>query len=102
MILAIDFDGVIHNWQQPKPDRKMGPPMEGAKEAITRLKRDGYHIIIHSCNRAGVIADWMAYYEIPYTSVWQGQGKPVADRYLDNLGVRFTSWASLSPRPEEW
>ena len=76
--------------------------MEEAKDALTKLKADGHQIIIHSCNRPSVIADWMSYYEIPYSSVWQGQGKPLADRYLDDLGVKFLSWDMLGPRPEEW
>ena len=102
MVIAIDFDGVIHDWHHPKPGRKMGPPMEGAKVALDALHQQGHHIIIHSCNRPSVIADWMGYYEIPYASIWQGVGKPVASWYLDDRGVRFTSWASLSPNPEMW
>ena len=91
-ILAIDFDRVIHDCDHPKDGRKMGEPMVGAKAALTILKNMGYTVIIHSCNRANVITDFMKYYEIPYDSIWQGEGKPVADFYIDDKGLRFTTW----------
>ena len=94
MTLAIDFDNVIHDIKHPKEGRRMGGPMPGAKEAIESLYRAGHKIIIHSCNRSGVIADWMGFYKIPYTSVW--------DRYVDDRGVKFTTWSSLGPNPETW
>lgn len=70
----------------------MGPPMLGAKEALERLKQEGHTILIHSCNRANVIAEWMAYFNITYSSIWCGTGKPVADVYIDDKGLKFESW----------
>ena len=102
MTLAIDFDQVIHDAKHPKEGRKMGGPMPGAKEAIESLYRAGHKIVIHSCNRSGLIADWMAFYKIPYTNIWQGVGKPICDKYVDDRGVKFTSWPSLGPNPETW
>ena len=102
MIIAIDFDRVIHDTDHPKEGRKMGPPMEGAKEALRDLFRQGHQIIIHSCNRPEVIQKWMQYYEIPYHYVWDGVGKPVAHYYVDDRAVKFTSWAALGSNPGEW
>lgn len=102
MVLAIDFDHVIHNTAQPKPGRKMGEPMPGAKEAMIALWRAGHQLVVHSCNRKQVISDWMQYYEIPYHYVWDQLGKPVADRYLDDLGVTFRGWDALDVDPERW
>ena len=90
--IACDFDGVIHDWAHPKPGRKMGLPMPGTKEALELLKSAGYTIMIHSCNRPQVIKDFMSYYQLPYDSIWEGQGKPVADAYLDDKGLRFENW----------
>lgn len=94
MILAIDFDGVIHDWEHPKPGRKMGPPMPGAAEAIRRLKQQGHQIIIHSCNRVSVIADWCKYFDVPYDSIWAGVGKPAASVYVDDRALKFVDWES--------
>ena len=90
--VALDFDGVIHNYKEPKPGRKMGPPIPGTKDALELLKSAGYTIIIHSCNRAQAIKDFMSYYQLPYDSIWEGQGKPVADAYLDDKAIKFVHW----------
>ena len=73
----------------------MGEPMPGAREALEGLMRTHY-IIIHSCNRLSVIADWMAYYHIPYNTIWQAPGKPVADWYIDDRALEFKgSWPEV-------
>ena len=102
MTLAIDFDMVLHQKDKPVPGRKMGLPIPGAKEALVRLMREGHTVIIHSCFRAEPIAAWMAYYEIPYSTIWQSPGKPNADCFLDDKGVRFTGWDKLGPDPKDW
>ena len=73
----------------------MGPPMEGAKEALSFLRESGFFILIHSCNNPKVIRDWMAFYQIPYDDIWEEKGKPVADLYLDDRAVRFDTWSKV-------
>ena len=92
MVIACDFDGVIHNWDHPIEGRHMGPPFEGAKEALTQIQAQGHRIIIHSCNRKDVIEKFMAYYELPYNYIWDQVGKPIADVYLDDRAITFTTW----------
>jgi len=89
MRLALDFDGVLHDAAHPKEGRRMGGPMPGAKEALEQLGVR-HNVIIHSCNRPSVIRDWMKYYQIPYHSIWEGQGKVAADLYVDDKGYHFT------------
>jgi len=93
VVIACDFDGVIHDWEHPIPGRHMGPPMVGAKEALERLRARGHTILIHSCNRPKVIADFMQYYGLPFNGIWEGQGKPACDCYLDDKALTFVSWA---------
>ena len=102
MVLAVDFDHTIQDNDHPVPGRRMGPPMPGAKEAMERLHRLGHQVIIHSCNRSKVIADWMQYYQIPYHSIWDQPGKPVADRYIDDKGLHFESWEQTLRELEAW
>ena len=94
MILAIDFDGVIHDHKNPIKGRRMGAPIEGAKEALADLTHQGHKIIVHTVwgNEKGrqTIADWMKYYEIPYHDITNE--KPQADVYLDDKAMHFTSW----------
>lgn len=102
VILALDFDHVICDRAHPELGHKLGPPMPYAKEMITSLHKKGHYILIHSCNRPEVIAKWMAHFEIPYNSIWRDAGKPIADFYVDDRAVRFTSWAELGDDPRTW
>lgn len=93
--IAVDFDGVVHDYKHPLDGRKMGAPIEGAKDAIARL-RHSYKIIIF-CVWAGtdqgkkVIMDWMEFYEIAgYDEITNI--KPNAKFYIDDRAVRFTNW----------
>lgn len=94
MIYAIDFDGVVHDNLHPIVGRKMGPPVKGAIESLTRLKNEKHTIIIHSVwghpSGAATIAKWMNYYGIPFDEITNV--KPKADVYLDDRGMKFTSW----------
>lgn len=95
MILALDFDGVIHDPRNRKPGRRMGEPVDGAVEAIQWLKRQGHTIIIHTVrgNRPDHIADWMEHFGIPYDQITDV--KPEADMYIDDRGYHFESWVAL-------
>jgi hypothetical protein len=92
-IIAIDWDGVIHDYLHPKPGRRMGLPIEGSKESIELLKRAGHNCIIHTVwdeSRGKVIDDWLSYYGFPSMQVTNN--KPLADFYLDDHGLKFTDW----------
>ena len=96
MILAIDFDNVIHASNHPKPGMKMGPPMEGALETLTKWHQARHTIIVHSVRggRPQHIEDWMNYYKIPFDTVTNI--KPAADIYIDDKGFRFVSWGQIN------
>jgi len=93
MILAIDFDGVIHDKAHPISHRVMGPPIERAKEALEYLKMHGHVVIVFSV-WAGVgtntIKEWLKYYAIPFDDVTNI--KPEADYYIDDKAIKFINW----------
>lgn len=94
-VLAIDFDGVLHDAKNPIEGRRMGPPMPDAIEGMKKLQSEGYRLIIHSV-RAGNpkhIEDWCKYYGVPYDEVTNV--KPIALWYIDDRGIRFRSWLQL-------
>ena len=95
MILAIDFDGVVHDHKHPVQGRRMGPPIEGAQAALQSFAARGDIIIIHSVwgDQQKAIGDWMKYYEIPYDQITHI--KPQADVYLDDKAIRFTRWVDV-------
>lgn len=107
MLLAIDFDGVLHDIDNPVEGRRMGAPIEGARESMLALEDDGHTLVIHTvravvpidegydealARRVKHIEDWLEFYHIPYHEVTAI--KPNADAFLDNKGIHFVSWGS--------
>lgn len=96
MILAIDFDKVIHNPDDRDEGRVMGKPMRGAVTAMQRLDLAGHHLIIHTVRAGSVrgiraVKDWLNFFGVPHQEVTAV--KPNADYYLDDKAIRFTTWA---------
>lgn len=95
-MIAIDFDHTIHDAANPIKGRRMGPPMDGAKEAIEKL-RQKHKIVIFTVwgdvKGRKTIADWMNYYKIPYDEITNI--KPNATVFIDDRAIRFTSWEEV-------
>jgi capsule biosynthesis phosphatase len=84
-------------------------PLPGAVEKVQGLKAAGHYIILltarhmKTCsgNLGLVVArqgptlfKWLEKHGIPYDEVWFG--KPHADVYIDDNGMRFTSWGEIA------
>jgi len=97
MILAIDFDGVIHDNKHPIEGRRMGPPIKGAKEALETFIKRGDTIIVFTVwggvKGQKTISDFMHYYHLPFNQITNI--KPQADVYIDDKGLRFINWEEV-------
>lgn len=105
---CVDFDGVIAQYEGDGNfnPHVFGEPVEGAIEALKKLKAEGWRIIIHTCRQDNEeLRAWLVSKGIPYDQInspnpvvegeavkW-GISKPMADVYIDDRAVRFTSWA---------
>lgn len=93
--VAIDFDGTLCKPTGRRfSNTDLGIPMPGAQQFVQRLVQSGADCFVHSVRAntdAGRLAidQWLARYNFPALRV---VGKPVADVYLDDRGIRFTSW----------
>lgn len=97
--LAIDLDGVLHDPSNIKKGYKLGQPIPGAKGAMQRYKAQGAVLVIHSVwadtdQKREAMSKWLRYFDIPYDFITNI--KPIADFYIDNNGVRFTTWDEVS------
>lgn len=101
--ICIDFDGVISSYFSWQGRGKFGDILPGCKEAMLRLKAEGWVIIIYTTRSeldligkylydGGIIFDSINY-NPENAELGCNLGKPLADVYLDDRGVCFTgSW----------
>lgn len=108
--IAIDFDGVIHQYSRGWQDGAIyDPPMPGAIDALTILM-EHYAVFIHTTRIAADVAGWLADRGFdtlvdvegpshPKREFWNEQGTLlVTDRklpavaYVDDRAVRFHNW----------
>lgn len=95
LLLAVDYDGVLHDPTNKLPGYKLGQPVKDASQAMKKLKAQGAIITIHSVwasseQRCQAISKWCRYFDIPYDFITNQ--KPIADFYIDNHGLRFENW----------
>ena len=100
MRITLDFDGVLHDAKHPLAGRKMGPPIDGALRGVFELRAAGHTLVIHTSRvqaekQAQHVYAWLRFYGFPQIPV--SVPKPVADLYVDDRGVHFTSWPLSLP-----
>ncbi|MBT3520095.1 MAG: hypothetical protein HN480_02410 [Gammaproteobacteria bacterium] len=102
--IAIDFDGVIHNFDKGWHNGTCyGDPLPGSLEAIRALS-EKYNIIIFTAkaksNRPLVngktgtelVKEWLEKYNVMQYVQEITSEKPRAKIYIDDNGYRFNSW----------
>ncbi len=119
-IICVDFDGTVCGFAYPD----IGPLKPGVREALTKFRELGYHIVVYSCRTCGwfpevfndssdldegtpihpslwrrVVAmrEFLDANSIPYDEIDDGKrGKPPAAFYIDDKGVRFdNNWPEI-------
>lgn len=99
---CIDWDDTLVGY------KKYGTPGEwlpGAQDALRRLKKRGYVVIVHSCRaswpegRAEIEAK-LAEAGFRLGSKLQIEPKPLADEYIDDRATHFSGdWAGIELPP---
>ena len=111
--VAVDFDGVIHNFDKGWHDGTCyGEPLPGSIEAIKILSKK-YNIIIFTAKakknrplvngKTGVelVKEWLEKYDLlDYVNEITSE-KPRAKIYIDDNGYRFENWAKTLNDIEE-
>ena len=117
-VICVDFDGVIYRFDYSKWEKDGYKNIlykrciiSGARVALKRLRTIGYRIVVYTSRvtskyksilltihhpnyKVSVkeITKFLKENNICFDEVWEGNGKPVADVYLDDKAVRFLSW----------
>lgn len=106
MIIAIDFDGTLHNGKYPG----IGSPDNDASRVIQILRSEGHYIIIWTCREGQTLLEainWMLEQNIPFDRIndhepgnkakYGGLARKVyADIYIDDHQVGgLPSWLDI-------
>ena len=111
--LAIDFDGVIHNFDKGWHDGTCyGDPLPGALEAVARLAKN-YNIIIFTAKakpsrplvngKTGteLVSEWLGKHDVLQFVDEITAEKPRSQVYIDDKGYHFQNWEDTLKYLEE-
>jgi len=95
--VAIDLDGVLATYTGWRGVDHIGQPINGSRGFLRELKREGYHIIIHTARindlngkhriSERIIRAWLDGNKMTYDDLHIKPGKPMACAYVDDRAV---------------
>jgi len=94
--IAVDFDGVIAEYDGYKGRGVLGEPRSDVIEALSVLRSEGWKIVIHTTRGENEISGYLIRHRIPFDEInrnpdYQTEGlKPVADLYWDDRAVSYS------------
>lgn len=104
--VAIDFDGVLHQYTGWKGADALDDPMPGAQEFLVELVGRGYRVVVHTTRPAKYVDPWLQQYHMDDLVDLVTDKKVPAIAYVDDRAVRFWGeWAevlTLIEQPPWW
>ncbi len=94
--IAVDFDGVIAEYDGYKGPGVLGAPRMDVIEAMRTLVSEGWKVVIHTTRGEKEISPYLAQHRIPFDEIncnsdYKTQGpKPVADVYWDDRAFTYS------------
>ncbi len=103
--VCFDFDGVLAHYDGWN-NGKIGRPLPGGIGLAQLLTKLGYKIVICTCRthpehgtqeqQINAVTSWLESNQVPYDDL-DLLGKPIADIYLDDRGLRFDPQYGIFP-----
>lgn len=94
--IMVDLDGVICT-EERAFERPLAEPLPGAREAIQKLRDAGCIVVVYTARgwaELRTTEKWLADHGIGYDGLLMG--KPIADVWIDDRAIRFTSWDDVA------
>lgn len=106
--ICIDFDGVLADYSNGYQGKDVfGDMLPNADIATSVLKKNGWTIIIYTTRPVtDALKEWLKDNNITYDYINENPDQPkecegcklIADIYLDDRGMRFTTWTEWTIR----
>jgi hypothetical protein len=102
--VAVDFDRVLFHHVDWGGHEQYGEPVAGAREALGEIRRMGFRIMVWTTrSQRDIIRAALEKHGIPFDYINENPdqpqeinpSKPVADYYIDDRAVRFTTWQAV-------
>ena len=96
LTIAVDFDGVIAEYDGWKGPGAVGPPRKDVIEALEILRSEGWKIVVYSTRAAEEIRPYLIEHRIPFDEInrnssWETGGvKPLATVYWDDRACCYS------------
>jgi adenylylsulfate kinase len=94
--IAVDFDGVIANYDGWKGRGVLGLPRKDVIEALRELHAEGWKIVIHTTRGEQEVGPYFVHNGIPHDEINRNSDyrtlgvKPVADVYWDDRAILYS------------
>ena len=99
--IAVDFDGVIANYDGWNGPCSLGSPREDVRKGLQNLRGLGWKIVVHSTRGPDQLAEYLNVHGIPHDEInsnsdYTTEGtKPVATVYWDDRAVVYSGNAAV-------
>ena len=96
LTIAVDFDGVIADYDDWKGSQNLGSPRGDVIEALRELRSQGWKIVVYSTRGTEEIAPYLIDNDVPFDEINQNSSyqtagvKPVATIYWDDRACRYS------------
>jgi hypothetical protein len=123
MVLAVDADGTLLEYDGWKGEAHYGKPIAGMVEVLQKVRDAGWIIVIWTTRGSqGALRNHLAKHKVPFDHINKNPGGPpssspkiFADVYLDDRAIRFEGetdgladriltavpWFEVGPKEEE-
>ena len=94
--IAVDFDGVVAEYDGYKGFGVLGEPRRDVLEALLELRSEGWKIVIHTTRSEQEISGYLTGHGIPFDEINRNSDyntsgpKPVADLYWDDRALSYS------------
>jgi len=93
--IIIDLDGTICS-EEITFRRTLATPMKGVADAISKLKKKGFNIIIYTARswaEYDLTKNWLKKNKIKFDELFMG--KPIGQYWIDDRAIKFNNWDSV-------